>query len=138
MVSEDELDDAMATGQITPEDYAAYMDAPTSKEKASIFQFFNKILKAQGEQLSKVSNLHDNEIGNLHELRKGSIYSQVMDLDQVAAFFDAEADAYLALCDSRKGFLITSSITQKRETTAKAGALTEKKKWRLFGGGSQE
>jgi len=133
MVSEEELEDALARGEITPEDYAAYLDAPLAKEKSqNIFSFFNKVLKAVGEQLSKVSNLNDSEIVAMNSLRSGAHYAAIHDLDQVTAFFDAEVDSYLALCDSRKGFLLQTAVTQRKESTARAGTLTPAKR-RLFG-----
>lgn len=138
MVTEEEIEDMLARGELTPEEAAVYMDAPVAKEKSpNVFAFFNKILKSTGHQLSKVSNLNDSEITSLNALRSGSNFANIHDLDQVAAYFDAEVDAYLALCDSRKGFLITSAITQRKESTAKAGTLTPAKR-RLFGLGGKE
>lgn len=136
MPTDEEIDDALARGEISPQEAAQYMDAPLSKEKApNMFSFFNKIIKSVGHQLSKVSNLNDGEIISLNSLRSGSNFANIHDLDQVAAYFDAEADSYLALCDSRKGFLIQSAITTRRESTAKAGTMTPAKR-RLFGLGA--
>lgn len=104
------------------------VDYPTEKEKASLLAFFNKILRSKKEELSKVSNLKDSEIIALNELRKGSIFAAAMELDEVAEFFYLEADAYLALADSRNGFLVQTAVTQKRETTSTTKRWEEAKK----------
>lgn len=135
--SEEEINEALSRGELSAEEadvlLTQSMDAPGQKEKSSLFNFLNKILEATRAKLSKVSNLHDNEITSLKELRSGAVYAEIMDLPIVATFFHDECDHYLALCDSRKGFLIDAAITQKKLTTAKAGQLTpEKKRW--FGG----
>lgn len=130
MITEEEIEEALARGEITPEEAAAYIDAPVQKEKPNIFTFFNKILKAVGNELSKVSNIRDDEIRALNSLRSGAIYAEVHELTEVQDFFNKEVDNYLSLCDSRKGFLIQSAITQRRET--RAGTWTPEKK-KLFG-----
>jgi len=101
---------------------------PKSQEREGLFKFLGRVLRSNGNELSKVSNLKDYEIKSMQELRKGSIFCQVMGLDVVAAFFDAECDSYLSLGDSREGFLLNTTVTQKKEVGAKKGSDTGGKK----------
>jgi len=134
MYSEDEINEALSRGELSPEEADVLLtqsyDAPGQKEKSGLFSFLNKVLDATRAKLSKVSNLHDNEIIALKELRSAAVYAEIMDLPIVATFFHDETDHYLALCDSRKGFLIDAAITQKKQTTAKSGAISpDKRRW---------
>ncbi len=125
-------EDEMLAEEMARSDYEDQMGLgyPKQQEREGLFKFLGRVLKSNGNELSKVSNLKDHEIRSMQELRKGSIYCQVMGLDTVAAFFDAEADSYLSLGDSRDGFLLNTTVTQKKEVGAKKSSeLGGKKPW---------
>ena len=103
---------------------------PKAKERESIFKFLSRVMAAERQELSKVSNIKDHEIRAMHELRKGAQYAEVMGLSKVADFFNDEADSYLSLSDSRDGFLLNNAITQRKEVGPKSsGEKGGKKPW---------
>jgi len=99
---------------------------PMQKEKASQWEFFNKILKL--DDSIKVANLATDELKAIRTLRSAALYADTMGLDIVAGFLIDEAEVILASSDSKDGFLIKMAVTQakKIETKSRSGTLAEK------------
>lgn len=91
---------------------------PTPPSKDSQFKFFRELL--QSKDSSKIGNLKDIELGNVHTSVRGlqnvASYAEAEGLDTVGKYLRAEAEIILATSDSRKGFLAQLFVTQiKRE-----------------------
>ena len=86
---------------------------PVGKEKDGIFSFFKRVLNIKDSV--KVSNLNVEELFSVRTLKSASLYSEIMELDEVSKYIQDEAEILLSSADSKEGFLIRSIITQKRE-----------------------
>jgi len=87
---------------------------PVGKEKDGIFSFFKRVLNIKDSV--KVSNLNVEELFSVRTLKSASLYSEIMELDEVSKYIQDEAEIiYCLSADSKEGFLIRSIITQKRE-----------------------
>lgn len=90
---------------------------PTPDDKASIISFFKDILKAK--DTTKVSNLDEEELASIRIYQSTALYAEEMGLSDVAIYLKNEAEVILASADSKKGFLVTSLISTKKELQLK-------------------
>lgn len=122
-------DDTINEDDLSPlelEELQRYMgNFPTPQEKAGIFNFFNKILKTKDS--IKVSNLDNQELMSVRTIRSAGIYADEMGLDKINNYLNKEAEVILGSSTSKKGFLITAAITQKKELSS--GKKNEKTGW---------
>jgi hypothetical protein len=86
---------------------------PKQGDKGNLYEFFNKVLKA--EDSIKVANLDTEELDAVRFLRNASLFSNVFELDLVSEYFKDKAEVILASSDSKRGFLINTAVTQKRQ-----------------------
>lgn len=105
---------------LTPEEIDAIEQAlskgyPLPQEKEGLFLFMKKILKAKGEDLSKVSNITEDEQFALYFKRRAALYAERLGLYEVGELINNQADSFLSLANSKKGFLLKTAITQKKE-----------------------
>jgi glycine betaine/choline ABC-type transport system substrate-binding protein len=110
------------------------LEYPSPVDKPSIYAFLMEAMYAEKEQLSKVGNINDVELGALNMGRGIANYAQLMGMKLVGQSFHQDVDSYLALSDSKNGFLVNAAITQKKETSHK----TPKEKRGWFGIKKQE
>ena len=110
--------------------------SPAREENAGIFNFFNKVLKT--DDTIKVSNLDEQELPSVRVLRSTANYARTMNMDLVSEFLEDEAEVTLGSALSKKGFLIESAITSKRENKFKTKTGEAKKGWTLFGNKKNE
>lgn len=107
----------MAEDELTPEELEELdklgLGYPKQGDKGNLFEFFNKVLKA--EDSIKVANLDTEELDSVRFLRNASLFSNVFDLEMVSEYFKDKAEVVLASSDSKKGFLINTAVTQKRQ-----------------------
>jgi len=123
--------------KLTPEEEALlkeYFASPAGEEKTGLYHFLNKVLEARNT--SKVGNLEDNELEAVRRYQAVDNYAMIMGLPRVADFFKTESEIVLATSDSKRGFLITSAITSKRELKTRRG--DSKKKFGWFGKAKEE
>lgn len=111
--------------QLSPEEIEAIEQAltknyPLPQEKEGLFLFMKKILKAKREDLSKVSNITEDEEFALYYKRRAALYAQRLGLYGVSELISDQADSFLSLADSKKGFLLKTAITQKKEIATKS------------------
>ena len=121
------------TDELTPEQVEMLLEKgegleyPSPADKPSIYAFLMEVLYAKKEELSKVGNIEEHELISLNMSRQIANFSESMGMTIIDAFFNQEADSYLALTDSKKGFLVNAAITQKKETSHKTPK--ERKGW---------
>lgn len=107
----------MAEDDLTPEEVEELeklgIGYPRPNDRGNLYEFFNKILKAKDS--TKVANLDSEELDSIRFLRNAALFANVFDLDLVNQYFFDKAELVLASSDSKKGFLITTAVTQKRQ-----------------------
>lgn len=119
--------------ELTPEEQQELASAlglgfPKSSEKQNIFAFFNKVLST--EDSTKVANLSEEELASVRTWKSAALYAEMMAFEKITKYLNREAEIILATSDSKKGFLITSAITQKRQFEAQTKLKTRgKKRW---------
>lgn len=90
---------------------------PKQKEKASIFNFLNKVLKT--EDTSKVGNIDEEELRVTRLLQSTASYANAWGLPDVEGYLVKEGEIILATSDSKKGFLVSTAITSKKQIERK-------------------
>lgn len=110
--------------------------APTPPEKYDLMSFFREVLGARTfEARSKVGNLTPIELGLLNRSVRRyadvAAYAEVEGLDEVTGYLRGKAGLILGTSLSRKGFLITTAISQKRVTqnVQPVQSVTQKNLW---------
>ena len=103
-------EEAREMGVDTPLGYGS----PEAEKKDSLFKFFREIIKSEDSR--KIGNLTDVELG---KVKRGvrhyfdiANYARVEGLNIVAAYLEDKAENILATSDSRKGFLLSTVVTQ--------------------------
>lgn len=120
------------TETLTPEEKATLanymnMNYPKQEEKTGIYQFFNKVLEL--EDSSKVGNLEAEELNSVRNLQRAGLYAEEMGLELIKDYLQKRSEIIVATSLSKKGFLIKSIITTKKESKTKLSTGEEKKKW---------
>jgi len=107
----------MVDDELTPDEVEELerlgLGYPGKGDRGNIYEFFNKVLKA--EDSIKVANLDSDELDSVRFLRNASLFSNIFELDIVSEYFKDKSEVILASSDSKKGFLINTAVTQKRQ-----------------------
>jgi hypothetical protein len=118
-----------STEELTPEDLAYLEETfgiPKGEEKAGVYQFFNEVRKTS--DTSKVANLDDNEKEAVYIDQHTALYADKMCVGGVGEYNRSDAEIILRISDSKKGFLLKTVGTQRREIKSKSEDGEKKKK----------
>lgn len=125
-----EVDNLNQDEELTEEDLRllkSVTSSPQPEDRGSLFSFFNNIIKT--EDTTKTSNLTEEEIMSIRTFKNTSLYADTMGLSIVRDYINGQSETVLGSALSRKGFLIQSAITQKREFQSKTKDKPVKKPW---------
>ena len=103
------------------------MGYPKPKEKAGLFTFFNRIIRAP--DTIKVANLSIEEVEAVRNLRDGDIISLLNGFDVFEDYFKKKGEIILASSDSKEGFLIKQATTSRKEIETKSKTQRRNKGW---------
>lgn len=113
----------MTNEELTPEEqqelakWLEQIGYPKQEEKHGVFQFFNKVFVA--DDTTKASNLKEEEVTAIRNLRDAALYCETMGLDEIKTYFLGKGENIAAPSLGRDMAFIKAVITQKRELATK-------------------